>query len=154
MCAPQRPLHILDGHCCHVSLQSSPFTITFSPVRSFKKVVWTPPCQWWGTTEHCCGGYRGWRATFTGWEYMLLFKSGRLLKQMETALKNNYAFISVVMKFSDIFTRPSCTWYELKNGRRNFLITPCLVTHFHPFLWWKFTPTWNPTASGLSDVIM
>jgi hypothetical protein len=42
----------------------------------------------------------GGSAMFTGWEYMLLFEGiRRLWEKMATTLKNNYAFINVMVKF-------------------------------------------------------
>jgi hypothetical protein len=48
-------------------------------------------------------------ATFTGQEYMPLFKAGRRLStKMKTNLKNNDAFSNVVVRFCEIFTCPLC----------------------------------------------
>jgi hypothetical protein len=56
----------------------------------------------------CASGCRGGRATFTGQEYVLLFKGGRRLStNMETALKNVYAFSNIVVKLCEIFICPT-----------------------------------------------
>ena len=50
----------------------------------------------------------GARATVTRWKYVCLFEGGgRPLTKMETALKNNYAFV-VVVKFCKVFACPAC----------------------------------------------
>jgi hypothetical protein len=55
----------------------------------------------------------GERAAVTRWKYMCLFEGGRkLLTKMETALKNNYAFI-VLVKFHKVFACPACKYHGI-----------------------------------------
>jgi len=50
-----------------------------------------------------------------GWEYLLLFKGGgRLLTEIETALKSNCALSNVVVKFCAILSCPACEQHEIK----------------------------------------
>lgn len=58
---------------------------------------------------------------FTRQEYMLLFKDGRrLLTNLETILKNNCAFVSGIVKFSEISMFSTCKLHEMKNGGITF----------------------------------
>jgi hypothetical protein len=56
----------------------------------------------------CGSGCGGGRATFTSYEYLLLFKcGGSLSTKMETTLKINCAFSNTVVNFYGIFTCPA-----------------------------------------------
>jgi len=56
----------------------------------------------------CSSGCGGGRATFTGREFLLLFKcGGSLSTKMETALKITCAFNNVIVNFCGIFMCPT-----------------------------------------------
>jgi hypothetical protein len=70
-----------------------------SPVALSKKVCEDDILPVTGNCKiPCTSGCRGGRGTFTGQEYMLLFKGERLSKKMENILKSNYAISNAVVK--------------------------------------------------------
>jgi hypothetical protein len=62
------------------------------------------------------------------WIYALVKRWRRLLTNMETVLKNNYAFRSIVVRFWEIFTCLTCKQHKIKNRRHLLLTNPCIYT--------------------------
>jgi uncharacterized protein (DUF2225 family) len=47
---------------------------------------------------------------------LLLFAGGRRpLTMIQPALKNNYAYYNVVVNFCEMFTCPTCQYFEINN---------------------------------------
>ena len=61
-------------------------------------------------------------STFTGREYILLQRWNKIIDQDADYI----AFISIVMKFREMFTYPTCKQYKIKTNMGNYLPTaPC-----------------------------
>jgi len=103
----ERSSEILDGQCCRIQ----PTVLTSHPSHShlfgtLKKEIYEDTIR--PVKRHCIlpcvNGCRGEIPTFTGWEYLLIFKGGRRLpKRMDSIMKNIYAFNNIVVKLCEMF---------------------------------------------------
>lgn len=134
VCAPERPSQILNGQSCCIrpTVLTSHYQIITCLVLLKKacKDTITPVKR--HCRMPCTSGCRGWKATFTRWEYMLLFRGERrLLTKMKTILKNSVAFSVVAVKFCEIFTCPTYKQNEIKHRRHYLLTAPCNIMFYY-----------------------